>query len=151
MPTSAFSSNGGDTFPEFSDGNVIIIIAAGEHFKLHVDHLKRSAERFKKLFAENVSVASQSEAVYGALPKYTAVEEAPAAPPARKKSKKGDTTHYLVLEGAEERDITNHPGVLIPSVSLNDNMGPPPDTETDNLLHRSDQRWHQQGLFIFCR
>lgn len=131
MPTPVLSSEGGDAFPEFNDGNVIVVIAPGNHLRLHVDHLKRSAERFKKLFAEDFSKTSQSEAIYGALPKnISANYGAPAAPPPRKKNKKAaNTIHYLALQGADERDIAASPGVLIPTVSV-------ATTRSPILVHR---------------
>ncbi|KAF2237935.1 hypothetical protein EV356DRAFT_363664 [Viridothelium virens] len=115
MSAANLGGDGGDGFPEFNDGNVIIIIAAGYQFKLHLDHLKRSAERFRKLFAEGAASANQSEAVYGKLSRITAVDEAPAAPPPRKKAKKADATHYLVLQGVDERDLDTNCGVLVPT------------------------------------
>ncbi|KAI9688194.1 MAG: hypothetical protein M1822_001700 [Bathelium mastoideum] len=114
MPTATFTGEGGDIFPEFSDGNVVIIIAPGYYLKLHVDHLIRSAERFKKLFAEGATSTNQIDAVYGALSKNTSFAKAPAPPP-RKKAKKTEVTHYLVLGEVDEGDVQNGHGVLTPS------------------------------------
>ena len=118
MALPSLSTDSGSSFPDFNDGNVVVVIAPHIHFKLHVDHLKRSAERFKKLFAEGVTQANQIEAVYGALSKSTSVDESPATPPPRKKAKKADITHYLILQGVDEGDLENHPGVLVPTVSI---------------------------------
>ncbi|KAL9086807.1 MAG: hypothetical protein Q9165_006954 [Trypethelium subeluteriae] len=115
MSAPNLGGDGGEGFPEFNDGNVIIIIAPGYQFKLHLDHLKRSAERFRKLFAEGAATANHSEAVYGTLLRNTAVDEAPAVPPPKKKAKKADATHYLVLEGVDERDLDTGCGVLVPT------------------------------------
>ncbi|KAI9708241.1 MAG: hypothetical protein M1820_004195 [Bogoriella megaspora] len=115
MAAPPYISLSNDAFPEYRDGNCIIRIGGGSQLQLHLDHLKRSSERFKMLFAEGTAPPGdpdKSTSLHTTI--HQNANEKDGSPP-RKKAKKRDRKHYLILRNAEDEALDTNPGQLFRS------------------------------------
>jgi hypothetical protein len=77
-----------DDFPQFADGDVLIVITAARQYKLHSAILRRSSPVLAALF-----------------------DESPAVDLSRKAKNKGITTRYRLHLAENEDDVVRTPGV----------------------------------------